>query len=87
MRPRIFYSSTPKRDGSSATAISRSRGIGRVGTAIRYLDYKDVDGVQFPTRIVQVYKSPLLGRFEQKIDKFETKVKFPDSAFPLKKDK
>ncbi len=67
--------------------IEIARGIGRVGTRIQYLDYKDVDGVQFPTRIVQAYQSPLIGRLEQKLDKFETKVKFPERTFQLKKEK
>jgi len=62
-------------------------GIGRIGTRIQYFDYKDVDGVQLPTRIVQSYQTPVLGRFEQTVESFESKAKLPAGVFELKGEK
>jgi CubicO group peptidase (beta-lactamase class C family) len=56
-------------------------GIGRLGKEVRYADYKDVGGVQFPTRITHTYPTPLIGQMEHRYESFETNVKVPAGAF------
>jgi hypothetical protein len=62
-------------------------GVGRVGRRVDYLEYKTVDGVQFPSRIAQIYRTPLLGRFELTNETVETKSKAPADAFDLSRKK
>jgi hypothetical protein len=59
-------------------------GIGRIGTRVQYLDYKDVSGVQLPSRVTQQYPTPILGRIELTYETFETKAKAPAGIFELK---
>jgi len=56
-------------------------GVGRIGRRVNYLEYTAVDGVQFPSRIAHIYRSPLLGRFDLTNESIETKAKAPANAF------
>jgi hypothetical protein len=58
-------------------------GIGRLGKSVQYRDFKDVKGVQLPTKITETYPTPLIGRFERTYTGFETKVELPTGAFAL----
>jgi CubicO group peptidase (beta-lactamase class C family) len=58
-------------------------GIGRLGKDVQYRDFKDVNGVQLPTKITETYPTPLIGRFERTYTGFETKVTLPAGAFAM----
>jgi CubicO group peptidase (beta-lactamase class C family) len=62
-------------------------GVGRVGKGTEYRDFKDVDGVQLPTRVIEAYTTPLLGRFEKTFATIETKVEVPAGRFAMPKEK
>jgi len=59
-------------------------GVGRIGRRVEYREYKEVGGVQLPSRVTQTYPNPLLGRFEHTFESFETKLEVPAGAFTLK---
>ena len=96
-KPLILLRTVPKRTPARILVVEEETGrlvgdrhidmvpgVGRIGVRVQYLDYKEVDGVQFPWRVTQTYLTPLLGRFEQTIETIESKAKAPPGAFELK---
>jgi CubicO group peptidase (beta-lactamase class C family) len=62
-------------------------GVGRIGKRVQYREYKDVGGVQLPSRVTHNYPTPLLGRFEHTFESFETGAEAPPGAFNLQPGK
>jgi CubicO group peptidase (beta-lactamase class C family) len=60
-------------------------GVGRVGRRVQYRDYKDVGGVQMPTKVTVADATVILGRTETTYTEFETKVELPAGAFAMPK--
>lgn len=56
-------------------------GIGVVGLRTRYGDFREVEGMRLPFRIVDSYASSLLGRVVTTWEKAETGVEIPEAAF------
>jgi len=61
-------------------------GLGELGVATQYRDWREVGGIRLPFEIVSQYASPALGRFVMRVEKVELGVKFAADTFaPLTK--
>ncbi len=84
--PAQTYGSTKVVDEQTGRVVAEDRlelfpGIGVVGVELSYEDFRAVDGMCLPFRIVVKYATPLLGEFVVAYDAVETSVA-AESAFP-----
>lgn len=59
-------------------------GLGKVGSAVRFSDYRETGGVQIPFKVVTRFPTPVLGTLTYQVEKIETGVKLDEDPFKLK---
>jgi CubicO group peptidase (beta-lactamase class C family) len=59
-------------------------GLGAVGAAVRFSDYREVGGVQIPFRSTTKFPTPVLGTVTSQVEKIETGLKIDGDPFKMK---
>ncbi len=59
-------------------------GLGMVGSEVRFSDYREVGGVQFPFKITTTFPTPVLGTVTYTVAKIETGLKLDEDPFKIK---
>ena len=59
-------------------------GLGAVGSEVRFTDYRDVGGVQFPFKITTTFPTPVLGTVTYQVQKIETDLQLDADPFKIK---
>jgi CubicO group peptidase (beta-lactamase class C family) len=59
-------------------------GLGTIGTEVRFSDYREIDGVQFPFKITTTFPTPVLGTVTYQVEKIETHLKLDEDPFSVK---
>jgi CubicO group peptidase (beta-lactamase class C family) len=59
-------------------------GLGSVGSEVRFTDYREIGGVQFPFRVTTKFPTPVLGTVTYQVEKVETGLKLDADPFTIK---
>jgi CubicO group peptidase (beta-lactamase class C family) len=59
-------------------------GLGSVGSEVRFSDYREIGGVQFPFKITTKFPTPVLGTVTYQVEKIETGLKLDEDPFRVK---
>jgi len=92
--PRLVVRATPKQAHPVTLVVGEESGrlleqyriteapkVGRIGVAVEYLDFRDVDGMLLPFRLVTTFPTPLIGTATVQFEDVEVGVEVADDEF------
>jgi CubicO group peptidase (beta-lactamase class C family) len=83
-RQRLIYLDAENGLALGYDEVQETPGLGMLGCEVRFSDYRDVDGVQIPFKVIAKFPTPVLGTHTYRVEKIETRLKLDPDPFAIK---
>lgn len=83
-RQRLIYLDADNGLALGYDEVQEVPGLGRVGCEVRFSDYRDVEGVQIPFKVMAKFPTPVLGTQTYRVEQIQTHLKLDEDPFTVK---